>query len=438
MSAKKTTKQFIEEANLIHGNKYNYEQVDYKGANKNINIYCNICKTIFIKTPNNFLNQKQECSCYKKINKNQHNTKHFIEEATKIHGTKYNYDQVEYINQKTPVIIYCNDCKISFTKPPVRHIHRGVGCPECSITKKITIDEFIKRANEIHGNKYDYTNYILFNDATKSTIKCLTCDNDFEQAPMSHIRSKQGCPICNGGIHISFNDQIIKADIIHGNKYKYQCDNYTTVKQKIDITCTKHGLFKMNFNNHLQGQGCPKCKQVKIGITKEMFLEKVKELPFNYEYDLNGYINSQSYIQIKCPKHGWYKKLAYQLLQGQGCSMCNASKGESIIFNILTDNNIEFETQKRFLDCKDKLPLPFDFFIPPNILIEYDGIQHFDEIEFFGGKEGLESTKLRDNIKTLYCKENSINLIRIKYDDNIQGKLNGITNTPTNASTNKI
>ena len=117
--------------------------------------------------------------------------------------------------------------------------------------------------------------------------------------------------------------------------------------------------------------------------------------------------------------------------QGCGCSLCNKkSKGEIKITRFLTNNNIKFERDKRFDDCRNILPLPFDFYIPKyNLCIEFDGIQHFQNTNWYGKmsneemKENLKSNQLRDQIKNDYCKKNGINLLRIRYDENVEEKL---------------
>lgn len=359
-------------------------------------------------------------------------TAEFIERSKLIKNNdkKYNYDKVEYINQNTKVTIYCNDCQKDFEILPSRHLHRGVGCPNCSKTKKLTKEIFEERARAVHGNKYDYSNYVYVNDATKSEIIC-DCGNVFQQSYMNHVRSKQGCPKCNGGIFVPLKEQIKKLNKQFDNKYDYSLideSNYTTSKSKQPIICPVHGTFKMSFDNHLSGQGCPKCKKSKPSTTKEEFLLKLKPLNYNYIYDLKNFKNLNSVIRIKCELHGWFNKIASRHLYGkQGCPICKSSQGERKIFNILTENNIIFEREKRFNDCRYKNPLPFDFYIKKlNTVIEFDGIQHFKSIEYFGGEESLKNTQLRDEIKTDYCKNNNIGLIRIKYDDNIEDKLKDI------------
>ena len=106
------------------------------------------------------------------------------------------------------------------------------------------------------------------------------------------------------------------------------------------------------------------------------------------------------------------------LLKGHGCPECVNSKGETIISEYLKENNINYISEYTFDDCRNKRPLPFDFYLPDyNLLIEYDGEQHFEPVDFFGGEEQFEYQKYNDNIKNTYCIKNNINLIRIPYWD---------------------
>lgn len=107
-------------------------------------------------------------------------------------------------------------------------------------------------------------------------------------------------------------------------------------------------------------------------------------------------------------------------LTSWGVSSCGCLKslGESLINQILTKYNISFEQQKSFPGCKDKGTLYFDFYLPDyNCCIEYDGIQHFYPIEYFGGEKALQETQKRDNIKNKYCRDNNIKIIRFSYKD---------------------
>jgi len=100
-----------------------------------------------------------------------------------------------------------------------------------------------------------------------------------------------------------------------------------------------------------------------------------------------------------------------------GCPSCNESKGEKEIAKFLNKYNINYNRQHKFNDCKNIFQLPFDFYIASvRTCIEFDGKQHFQPVEHFGGVKAYESLKLNDKIKSDYCEDNYINLIRIRYD----------------------
>lgn len=98
------------------------------------------------------------------------------------------------------------------------------------------------------------------------------------------------------------------------------------------------------------------------------------------------------------------------------CGCINQSRGELFIEELLKSNNISYDKQKRFDNCKDKRTLPFDFYLSKfNTCIEYDGQQHFKPIKYWGGEDSFNILKKHDSIKTKYCNDNNINLIRIPY-----------------------
>ncbi len=112
------------------------------------------------------------------------------------------------------------------------------------------------------------------------------------------------------------------------------------------------------------------------------------------------------------------------------------SKGELKISNWLLDNNINYIHQHKFNECKSVRKLPFDFYLPDyNLCIEYDGKQHFEPIEWFGGENSLQSNRMRDLIKTEYCINNNVRLIRISYIDDIISKLENSIKLPSDPLT---
>ena len=130
-------------------------------------------------------------------------------------------------------------------------------------------------------------------------------------------------------------------------------------------------------------------------------------------------------VKIICPEHGEFNQTPNKHLNGRGCPKCRYSKGEKKIYSILVKKDIKFETQKKFIDCKYKRFLKFDFYIPHiNTCIEFDGEQHTRPINYWGGEKEFKKTQKRDQIKNEYCEKNNIKLYRIKYNENIEKILN--------------
>lgn len=294
--------------------------------------------------------------------------------------------------------------------------------------KKVTNDDFIKKVKNKYHNKYNYSLINYINNKTKVKIIC-PIHGEFEQRP-DYLLKGNGCPKCTyQKMTYSFDDFIKKSNILHRNKYKYIKETFIDIHNPIKIICPIHGEFEQVVKNHLSGRSCNECKKEKIGKLKRndntFFIKKSNEIHNNkYDYSLTNYKNSKVKVKIICSKHGIFEQRPNDHLNGHGCHMCIKSIGEEKIESFFKDKNINYITNKTFEDCKNLRKLPFDFYLPKyNICIEYDGIQHFKSIKYFGGKQALLLQHKRDEIKTNYCKENNINLLRIKYDENIEEKL---------------
>lgn len=298
------------------------------------------------------------------------------------------------------------------------------------MSKKITTDDFIKMSIELFTDRYNYskTNYVKMKD--KVIIICNKHKIEFLQRPDKHLSSKTGgCPKCNtiGKGRLTNKAFIEKSNLVHSNKYDYSITEYIKSNEKVKIVCKKHGIFEINANSHLNGRGCSKCAGNYKYKSSEL-LDIYNSMYVGYTYDFNGYKNIKSRILVKCSKHSQFETSAELLLNGYGCSSCGKkSIGEEKISEILDKNNIAYIKQKSFDGCVFKNKMQFDFFIPElNTCIEYDGRQHFEPIEYFGGVYSLEKQIIKDNIKDNFCKNNDIKLIRIPYYefDNIEKILN--------------
>ena len=138
---------------------------------------------------------------------------------------------------------------------------------------KLTTENFIERANKIHGNKYDYSKVKYVNNSTKICIICPE-HGEFWQTPSNHLAGK-GCIKCRhvkvGNIRRkTLKSFIDEAKSIHGNKYDYSKMDYITAEKKVCIICPEHGEFWQNPSSHLNGAGCPKCNGG-IRLTQEEF-----------------------------------------------------------------------------------------------------------------------------------------------------------------------
>ena len=285
--------------------------------------------------------------------------KNFEQRAKEIHGNKYDYSQINYINNSTAMKIICPIHGV-FEQTPQHHL-RGHGCKKNKKSGiKLTKEEFIKRAKEIHGNKYNYSKTEYINSHKKIKIVCPK-HGIFEQTPNSHLKGK-GCKKCGREIFansIKKSTDIFKQEAkeIHNNKYDYSLiTDYKNVDSKVKIICPFHGIFEQRVSNHLRGIGCPYCIK-------------------NY--------------------------------------------GEEKIKKWLDFNNFSYFRSHKFDDLKDKGQLSYDFYIPSkNLLIEYNGEQHYKFINYFYKTlHDFHKQKHHDWLKRKYAKDHNIKLLTIPYWD---------------------
>lgn len=250
------------------------------------------------------------------------------------------------------------------------------------------------------------------------------------------------------------------------DRYSYKDVNYIKNNIKVNIICLFHSSFEQTPENHLKGKGCPLCRHkgdrntlimklkrdVKKDERKTMTVEEYKEhtrlkkelnfikrsgkIHYNkYSYNNVKYKHSAEKINIECPLHGLFPQSPSAHLKGKGCPNCKKSKGEIEIERLLNRDNTLYETQYTFKDCKDKRMLKFDFYLPDfNLCIEYQGEQHYKPVQFWGGIEGLITSRKRDKIKRDYCKTNGIKLLEIKFSSfsEIENILTGIKSPKIN------
>ena len=362
----------------------------------------------------------------------------FITKAKEKHGDKYDYSKVEYVDAHTKVCVIC-PIHGEFWITPNSHLN-GSGCPECGGNKTLTTEEFIEKAKQIHGDKYDYSKVEYVNANTKVCVIC-PIHGEFLVSPANHLRER-GCPKCRSRKNIVSSYEISKpmlirkhtketffekAKKIHGNKYDYSKVNYKDNKTKVCIICPIHGEFWQRPDHHLHGQGCKKCGDLIRSENKKNYQEdwiKAADELHNHKYDYSkiNYVNANTKVCIICPEHGefWQKPASH--MQGKGCPICNESVLEREIITFLKNENIKYEYRCHFEWLGN---LELDFYLPEyNVAIECQGLQHFEPIEHFGGIERFIKQIENDKFKMEKCCEQKIKLL---YFSNLK-KENTITN----------
>lgn len=284
-----------------------------------------------------------------RINK-KYTTGEFIAKAKTVHGEFYDYSLVNYVNSKTKVVIICSLHK-KFEQLPANHL-RGYGCAKCYGFNRTT-DDFIRDANIIHKNKYDYSQTKYISNKKNITIICPT-HGIFIQRASNHLLG-QGCSRCAMKHSPTTKEFIENAIKIHGSKYDYSMVEYVNNRKKVKIICPNHGMFEQAPTSHLHGYGCILCCESKG------------------EKAIRMYLDANNIMYEKEKRFG-------------GCRN------------------------------KTMLPFDF-YLSKNNLLIEFDGKQHQVSNDFFGGETGLVSRKINDRIKNKFAKKQNILLIRIKYDE---------------------
>lgn len=237
--------------------------------------------------------------------------------------------------------------------------------PKSREIKKMTTLEFITKAKNIHGDRFDYSKTIYNGMPNKIIVICKAHNVEIAQTPINHLHGPISCPMCNKNINLKITRELFVKRAVkkHSNKFDYSLVNFKDENDIIQIICPKHGVFKQNLRKHLRGGDCPDC-----------IAEIVKTKAISV---------GETQIEI------WLKR-----------------------------HSINFNKQKTFNNCKNKIPLRFDFYLPEyNMLIEYDGKQHYEPIEYMGGKFGFEYRKQNDKIKSEFAEKNNIDLLRISYKE---------------------
>ena len=354
----------------IHNGAYDYDMSKFKNLYSKIDMFCHKHGS-FTQMVKSHLNGNgcPECGKESRIKKTSKTTEEFIKEAKEKRSDRNDdFSKVDYINERTHVTLICHE-KDKYGREhgeyeitPNNYL-AGYSCPKCSGRHKMNLLEFKEIANIVHNGKYDYDEVKEYN-----------------------------------GIHS-------KVPIICHEK---------------DELGREHGIFYQTVKHHLKGFGCKKCSHTYMDLELFKYRSnKIHNSKYIYD-EIEEYVNNHTKIKIICPDHGPFYQTPMCHLQGQGCPYCRESHLEREVNIALTDNNIIPIREKRFewlINDKTGYPLPLDFYIDKfKIAIECQGEQHYIS-NYYRSKgddyadEHLTGVQYRDSIKKKLCKENNIHLI---------------------------
>lgn len=208
-------------------------------------------------------------SCLRKKLVHKWTLSRFIRIAVSRYGGRYDYSQIteEHIKgNRSHIPIRCTICNYQSTPTIIDHIKYGSQCPNCVKRTPYTLELFLKRAIEIHGDNYDYSQIKeedVKDGTSHVTVKCNTCDNLWKPTIYNHIRNKSGCRQCSKRTLYKLEDFICKAKQVYGNKYDYSLikEEYFDGKYKVPVKChICDNIWTVIAYRHIaKNSGCPFC-----------------------------------------------------------------------------------------------------------------------------------------------------------------------------------
>jgi hypothetical protein len=240
MATKHTKETFIQKANEIHGDKYTYELVEYTNSQTKVIVTCPSHGNFNMK-PNSHLSGQGCPHCYNLLRGKSRQARaksSFIAKANIVHGDKYDYSETVYVSNRDKVTIGC-PIHGNFDMRPNEHL-RGKGCRLCGINNRTSdTQEFITKAQEVHGDKYTYEHTIYTYSKDKVKIGC-PIHGVFETRASTHLKGSD-CPQCAASLNIGWTRTGFKQKCDKNNNglgilYVLECFNETEHFFKIGIT----------------------------------------------------------------------------------------------------------------------------------------------------------------------------------------------------------
>lgn len=316
-----TPEVFFAKCTETHGGLYDYSDSRFTGSNNKISVRC-LTHGVFTLRAKDHMGVRgcPSCSKIKGHESKRKGLRKFIEQATRLHGSKYTYHNTEYLNNYTPVKIGCR-VHGDFKQTPSCHLKSQEGCPTCR-KELYHLPNLQKLLDDNFNGRIRFADIRGPNSTEKFEFTCKT--HGVFRRKIS-LTVKTGCTACNRAeeLRVKTNRFIERAAEIHEGGYTYEKVVPTKDNCKVTVTCPTHGGFKCLMSNHVKGSGCPKCTTHQPISREELTIRSEKTHGNKYSYDKvpeTLYVTDR--IDILCRKHGVFNQRGSAHIRGTGCPAC--------------------------------------------------------------------------------------------------------------------
>ena len=337
---RKTTASFVAESKARFGDKFSYQETEYKGRNERVSLLCS-CGTRFLIAPGVHLLGNGGCpTCFAQGRSERTLVpfETFVERARAVHGDRYYYIEAAYKGISKKAGIVCKEHG-EFMQAAFSHL-AGRGCRKCGIAaraasrlaaSKFLAEKKIAELSNIPRNAlYSYAVAEYSGSNKPITIVCEK-HGEFSQVYGNHVRGA-GCPRCANdrasvALRYDFDTFVRKAAEVHGDRYRYDEASFSSLNERLTITCKEHGEFVQRGAEHLSGHGCPACGRNATSLGRrvgwdEFLVRAVKAHGDKYLYSEEGFISVSESVRVVCRKHGEFYQYAQDHLGGGNCPRC--------------------------------------------------------------------------------------------------------------------
>lgn len=294
--------------------------------------------------------------------------------------------------------------------------------------RRKTNQEWVTEVKDIVGNEYFFLNTYI-NKSTKIRIRHNTCKTEYEVSPGGFLQGNR-CPNCRTNRLKTTHEFKQKVYQLTGHEYSIQSE-YIGHHKPISIkheTCGR--VYKVAPSDFLKGRRCKRCIFNDKKKTNKAWVSQVELLTGNEYNFLDTYQGDSIKLRYKHSCGGIHTVTPNNFINGSRCPLCQESSGESNIRLFLSRQDIIFQPQATFPGLTWEKPLKYDFYLPGHkMLIEFQGIQHYEPVDLFGGKESFKLQCLKDNVKRQYAKKAGLKLIEISYKHNTYQKIESLLGT---------